>query len=82
MLIVDGSPNPEPGEEASFFVRTALELGGSQSRPPVFQVKTVNDVTFDHENLAEWDLLVLANVAPFRSGAPRRSRSSWREAAG
>jgi hypothetical protein len=63
VLIVDGSPNPDPGEEASFFLKTALELGASQSRPPVFQVKTVTDVTFDHENLAEWDLVALANVA-------------------
>jgi hypothetical protein len=63
VLIVDGSPSSEPGEAASFFVGTTLELGGSQTRPPVFQVKTVNEVTFDHETLAEWDLLVLANLA-------------------
>jgi Aerotolerance regulator N-terminal/von Willebrand factor type A domain/Beta-galactosidase trimerisation domain/CARDB len=63
VLVVDGSPNPDPGEEASFFLKTALELGASQTRPPVFQVKTVTDVTFDQENLAEWDLVALANVA-------------------
>jgi Aerotolerance regulator N-terminal/von Willebrand factor type A domain len=63
VLIVDGSPNPDPGEEASFFLKTALELGASQSRPAIFQVKTVTDVTFDHENLADYDMVALANVA-------------------
>jgi hypothetical protein len=63
VLLVDGSTSPEPGEEASYFLRTALELGSSASRPPVFQVKTVSDVAFDRENLADWDLVVLTNVS-------------------
>ena len=82
VLIVDGSPNPDPGEEASFFVRTALELGGSQSRPPVFQVKTVNDVTVrPREPRRVGPPRARERRARSRSGAPRRSRSSWRAAA-
>ncbi len=62
-IVVDGSPSTEADEEASFFLRTALELGGSPTRPSLFEVKPVTEVAFDRESLTEVDLVVLVNVA-------------------
>jgi hypothetical protein len=61
VLVVDGDPRPEPGEEESFFLSSALDPGGEGSRS-VFAVEVVPDIRFDLADLRSADLLVLMNV--------------------
>ncbi|HYC78350.1 MAG TPA: BatA domain-containing protein [Planctomycetota bacterium] len=61
-LLVDGAPSPQPEDEESYFLRIALELGAGPSRPSFFETRTVTEVGFARENLADYDLVALLNV--------------------
>jgi len=65
VLIVDGDPGTIPQEAESFFLRLAMrpEAHTYLERRFVLDPKVINEVGFEQEALADYDLVVLANVA-------------------
>jgi hypothetical protein len=86
VLILNGHPDPDPRQDAAFFVGAALDPGGASggrtapaadreadgATPAPFAVRVLDGSSFRGEDLSRYDVVVLADV-PRLSDAERQA---------